>query len=332
LLSQINKGIYVHSSDKTLEEHLNDWLELSAKQRLRETTFKNYKRAVEFRIIPALGKVKLDEIKLGHGQAFVKQLFDDGLSPRYIEYICTLLKNALDQAVDWELIHRNPLKKLEIPRPRRTSNYTTWSLEEANRFLHFAKFENIMYYTLFLVMINTGMRRGEVLGLRWKDLDLENGKINIIQTLVYDENEFKFNEPKTESSKRQIAIDEFVCNEIRKYKKQQNEFKLALGSCYHDMGLVFCREDGRPIYPRQLAIVFDRIIKKAGVPKIRLHDLRHTHATFLLKLGENPKVVSERLGHSRVEMTLDIYSHVLPDMQENAAKKLSEALRNSKIN
>nr|WP_277601333.1 site-specific integrase [Brevibacillus marinus] len=120
-------------------------------------------------------------------------------------------------------------------------------------------------------------------------------------------------------------MDEFVCDELRKYKSKQNEFKLALGSGYHDLGLVFCREDGRPIYSRQLATVFNRIVKAAGVPQIGLHDLRHTHATLLLKLGENPKVVSERLGHSTVQMTLDIYSHVLPDMQKSAAKKFSDA-------
>lgn len=327
LLSQLNKGVYIHSSDKTFGEHLNDWLEMIAKHKVRDTTFKNYKRAVEYRIIPVLGRMKLNEIRIGHGQAFVNQLIDEGLSPRYVEYICTLLKSSLEQAVDWELLPRNPFQKLEIPRARRRSVHNTWSMEEVNRFLNFAKFESVVYYTLFLVMVNTGMRRGEVLGLKWRDLDIEKGKINVVNTLIYDDEGFRFNEPKTNSSKRQIAIDEFACDELRKYKLKQNEFKLSFGPGYEDIGLVFCREDGRPIYPRHLATVFNRIVTAARVPQIRLHDLRHTHATLLLKLGENPKIVSERLGHSSVQMTLDIYSHVLPDMQELAAQKFSDALK-----
>jgi integrase len=239
LLSQLNKGVYVHSSDKTFEEHLNDWLELIAKHKVRDTTFKNYKRAAEYRIIPALGKMKLNEIRIGHGQAFVKQLIDEGLSPRYIEYICTVLKSTLEQAVDWELLPRNPLQKIEIPRPRRRTSHNTWSMEEVKRFLHFAKLENIMYYTLFLVMVNTGMRRGEVLGLRWQEVDMDEGKINVIRSLVYDDEGFRFNDPKTKSAKRQIAIDEFVCDELRKYKSKQNEFKLALGS--GGLSMILCK-------------------------------------------------------------------------------------------
>ncbi|UOF90080.1 site-specific integrase [Fodinisporobacter ferrooxydans] len=206
------------------------------------------------------------------------------------------MKSALDQAVDWELLARNPLQNIEIPRARRRDIHSTWSMEQVNHFLNSAKFESVIYYALFLVMVNTGMRRGEVLGLRWQDVDMNQGKINVVRTLVYDEDGFRFHEPKTSSSKRQISIDEFVCEELRKYKSKQNEFKLAIGSSYEDNGLLFCREDGKPIYPRQLATVFNRIAKAAKVPKIRIHDIRHTHATLLLKLGENPKVVSEYDG------------------------------------
>jgi integrase len=199
-------------------------------------------------------------------------------------------------------------------------------MEEINRFLHFAKFDNPIYYMTLKIAIHTGMRRGEVLGLQWKHVDLKEQKISVTQSLVYDEDGFRFSDLKTASSKRLISIDNDLTNELKKYKAQQNQFKLALGSEYHDRDLVCCREDGRPIYPRTLAIHFDSLIKKASVPKIRLHDLRHTHATILLKLGENPKVVSERLGHSTVTMTLDTYSHVTPDMQKRTADKFGEAL------
>nr|WP_254149764.1 site-specific integrase [Bacillus subtilis] len=137
-----------------------------------------------------------------------------------------------------------------------------------------------MYYTLFLLAIHTGMRKGEFLGLRWQDVNLETGYIYIKQSLVYDEDGFRFTEPKTESSKRGLMVYEKVVKALKKYKKTQNEFKLLFGKSYHDYNLVFCREDGQPIYPRTLAIKFDNIIKKANVPKIRIQDLRHTMQPF----------------------------------------------------
>lgn len=161
------------------------------------------------------------------------------------------------------------------------------------------------------------MRRGELLGLKWKNLDLVEGKISVTETLIYDERGFRFTEPKTSGSKRLISIDPTLCKEFKSYKAKQNEFKLAIGKSYEDHDLVFCRENGQPIYPRTLTTIFERVVKTSQVPKIRFHDLRHTHATLLLKLGINPKIASERLGHSSIKTTLDTYSHVTLDMQES---------------
>lgn len=330
LINQMNKGISVNPKEQSLKGFLTDWLENSAKLKVKDTTFKNYKRAIDSRIIPAIGALKLQELNAVQGQKFIKQLLDEELSARYIEYIYVVLSGALDQAVKWELIIKNPLKQVDIPRARREEK-KTWSMEEVNRFLHFAKFDNPIYYHLFLIAIHTGMRRGEVLGLRWKDVDLQQGKISVVQNLIYDEDGFRFGDLKTTGSSRLISVDPNVCAELKSYKAQQNQFKLALGSGYTDLDLLFCREDGRPIYPRTLSDIFNRIIKKADVPKIRFHDLRHTHATLLLKLGENPKIVSERLGHVSIKTTMDTYSHVTPDMQESAAKKFGEALKKTSM-
>jgi integrase len=274
--------------------------------------------------------MKVKDINHAVIQNYINELIEEDLSPRYIEYLFTVIKSSTEHAVKTDRLIKNPLQHVEVPRPRRKT-HTTWTIEEMNRFLHFAKFDNPIYYMVFKIASHTGMRRGEVLGLRWQDVDLKEQKISVTQSLVYDEDGFRFTDLKTASSKRLISVDDDLTNELKKFKAQQNQFKLALGSEYHDQDLVCCREDGKPIYPRTLAIHFDSVIKKASVPKIRFHDLRHTHATILLKLGENPKVVSERLGHSTVTMTLDTYSHVTPDMQKSTADKFGEALSKTKL-
>lgn len=330
LIAKLTKGMFVESKNKTIEDIVNEWLETS-KIRVKETTFKNYKRAADKRVIPVLGKLPIKELTHAIGQRFINNLMEEGLSNRYIEYVYTILNGTVEHAVKTEQLIKNPLQYVEVPRPRKRV-HTTWTLEECNRFLHFASFDNPIYYMTFKLLIHTGMRRGEVLALTWDNIDLHEQKINVTQNLLYDEEGFRFTTLKTNSSYRQISIDEDLANELKKYKAKQNHFKLALGSEYNDQNLVCSREDGRPIYFRTLSIHLDNLIRKANVPKIRLHDLRHTHATILLKLGENPKIVSERLGHSKVSMTLDVYSHVTPDMQKSTADKFGNALKNTNIN
>jgi integrase len=329
LITELTKGIFVDSKNMTVQELIEEWLE-TVKVKVRDTTFKNYSRAANSRIIPVLGQSKLKELSISHVQKYVNDCIEEGLSSSYIEYIFTVLKSSMEYAIKTERLVKNPLKYVEIPRPRR-AQHITWSIEEINRFLHFAQFDSPIYHIIFKLLIHTGMRRGEVLGLHWKEVDLKNNKISVTTSLVYDEDGFRCTDLKTASSKRLISIDDELVSELKKYKANQNQFKLALGAGYEDQDLVCAREDGRPIYPRTLATKFDSIIKKASVPKIRLHDLRHTHATILLKLGENPKVVSERLGHSTVTMTLDTYSHVTPDMQKSTADKFGNALKKSNL-
>ncbi|MCP3028356.1 site-specific integrase [Halobacillus sp. A5] len=219
------------------------------------------------------------------------------------------------------------MEKVDIPRGRRRKPLT-WSVEEIERFLHFAKYENINYYTVFLTFIYTGLRRGELLGLKWEDIDLENELIEVKRNLIYDKEGFRFGELKNESSYRTVKIDEYVTKELRKHKKKQSEFKLLLGKEYdHNYGLVFCREDGRPIYPRTLTTIFNRLIKKSKVTKIRIHDLRHTHASLMLEAGNSLKDVQDRLGHKSIKTTGDIYAHVTENMKTESAEKFGNYLR-----
>ncbi|MGG3571094.1 site-specific integrase [Bacillus gobiensis] len=323
--NQINKDTYIVDSKMTLKEYLNKWLDLAAKRKVRETTFTNYKRAIDYRVIPVLGHFQLSELKSTHFEQFINSLIQDGLSERYIEYIYTVLYGALEKAVDWELIIKNPLKKVDIPRGRRRKTIT-WSREELNRFLDHAKFSDITYYMAFKLDAYTGLRRGELLGLKWSDVDFSENRINVSRSLIYDKQGFRFGPVKTEKSERSVKVDKKVMEELRSYKAKQSELKMAIRSEYDDQNLIFARKDGQPIYFRTFTTVFNRSIKEANVPKIRVHDIRHTHATLMLEAGASLKDVQERLGHSSIQMTGDIYAHVTPVMQEKSSQAFSDYL------
>jgi integrase len=193
-----------------------------------------------------------------------------------------------------------------------------------------AKKENPNYYIVYLLALYTGLRRGEILALRWKDCDLENKKISVHQTLYYSKQVFHFLEPKTRQSARLVSIPDSVVVELKNHKRWQEHHKQQIGKAYEDYDLIVANEIGRPIHPRSLTGHFNQIIKKANVSKIRFHDTRHTHATILLKLGEHIKIVSERLGHSNSAMTMNVYSHVTRDMQEQAANRFEKAMELAK--
>jgi integrase len=211
--------------------------------------------------------------------------------------------------------------------PKKTQKeIQTWSIEEVNQFLHYTREEPL--HIGYILAIYTGMRKGEILGLRWKDCDFEQGKIHVWQNLVYTKEKGLFiQETKTKSSKRVITISEDVVTALQKHKRLQAKDKLLLGPAYQDTDLIVCTKKGTRMSPRNFLRHFHNWTKKRGLPKIRIHDLRHSHATIMLQLGEHPKVVSERLGHGQTSVTMDIYSHVIPTLQEQAAKNFSMALQ-----
>lgn len=329
LIAQLTKGEYLEPSKKTLEEAMITWLETILKPSLRVSTLENYSKAIHKRIIPALGRYKLKDIQTEHIQTFYLSLMDEGLSAEYIRYIHSITKSFFKHQVRIQNIPKNIVEYAVPPRIKRKEQ-KTWSIEEAVRFLKTASTNNKTYYIIYLLALYTGLRRGEILALRWKDCDLNQGKISVCQTLYYAQGGFQFLEPKTSRSNRLISIPETVSAELINHRQLQEKQKQELGIAYEDYDLIVANEIGRPIHPRTLTGHFRQMIQKAGVPKIRFHDQRHTHATILLKIGEHIKIVSERLGHSNSAMTMNVYSHVTPDMQTKAAKKFEQAMQQLK--
>ncbi|WP_434075967.1 site-specific integrase [Moorella naiadis (nom. illeg.)] len=241
-----------------------------------------------------------------------------------MRYIHVVLHEALSQARESGLILQNPVEAAKPPRhPKK--KVQPLNPEQVKRLLETAKGDTL--YPAFLLALGTGLRRGEILGLRWQDLDLQKGTLQVRQSLIRTREGFKFEEPKTEKSRRQIPLPPSVVAALKRHKAWVNQNKLIFGSDYEDHDLVFPVENGRPRDPKGFADHFNRLLDKAGLPHIRLHDLRHTHATLLLLEGVHPKVVQERLGHSTVSITLDIYSHILPGLQEKAAERIDGLLR-----
>jgi integrase len=222
------------------------------------------------------------------------------------------------------------MENVDAPKIERTKTLQTWTLEEAHTFLKYTEtVENDYRHIAYVLAIFTGMRKGEILGLRWSDVDWDRKTLQVVQTVYKTLNEApSIQTPKTAGSVRSISVPDNVLDELKTHRKKQNALRLKFGSAYHNNDLICPRPDGKPMDPRGMNEHFEEMCKKSGMQKIRFHDLRHTHATIMLKLGEHPKVVSERLGHKDVHITLNTYSHVLPNMQEDAAKRLFEAYKN----
>lgn len=239
-----------------------------------------------------------------------------------MRYLHAIVRRALADAVEWGLITRNPAAKARPPKAARNREaMRTWTAPQLRAFLEGRADDRL--YPLWLVLASTGMRRGEALGLAWDAVDLDASRLAVRRALVNVAYKLEFSEPKTEKSRRSVALDPGTVDALRAHRKAQAEERLALGPAWHDHGLVFTREDGQPVHPDRASKLFDQHVNTAGLPRIRLHDLRHTHATLALQAGIHAKVVSERLGHSTIAMTLDTYSHAIPAMQEDAAAKVA---------
>ena len=318
-ISKIEKGEYFEAEKISLKEFLDHWLETYAKVNVAPKTFIRYKEFCNT-INNYIGHNKLNQIKPAHIQKFYSVLIDEGrLSNSTILKIHRMLHLALKHAVMWQMIINNPTEAVTAPRVKKTE-MSVWDSDTANKFLNDIKETPI--YIPTLLALTTGMRQGEICALKWDNINFSNGTISVVNSLQRLNGKLVIKPPKTDKSIRNISLMDFTIKELKEHRKKQLEYKLLFGENYQDENFVCAWEDGRPMDPHYVSSKFAKLVKQLNYPKIRFHDLRHTHATMLLQQGVNPKIVQERLGHSQVTVTLDIYSHVLPNMQKEAVQKL----------
>ena len=254
----------------------------------------------------------------------------EGPLPRSVRYIHTILRKALADAVRWNKLARNPADSADPPRAkaaRATRPIQTWSANELRAFLNHVEDDRL--YPLWLLAATTGMRRGEILGLLWEDIDLDNSRVTVQRRLGSVAYRLTWSEPKTDKSRRQIALDPTTTEALRRHREDMNLERQLVGSIRPDLDVVFRREGAEPIHPERISKLFEQNVEDTGLKRIRFHDLRHTHATLALQAGVHPKVVSERLGHSDIALTLNVYSHAIPALQETAASLVASLVLDS---
>lgn len=331
LLHEFNTGGYVEPTRMNVGDYLERWLSDYAQSNVSPKTHERYSELVRLHITPNLGHFPLAKLPPLEIQAFYSQALKTGrrngkggLSPQTVIHLHRVLKEALSHAVKWQLIARNPADAVQPPKPVRREMRALSEIETAG-LLNTAT--NSRLYSPIFVAVTTGLRRGELLALRWKHVDLERGVLSVHQSLEQTRDGLNFKQPKTAKGRRTVDLPEITMEELRRHRNRQRQSRLELGPAYSDQGLVFPGPDGAPWPPDGLTRAFAALMRRAGNRGLRFHDLRHTHATQLLREGIHPKIVSERLGHATVSITLDLYSHVLPGMQKAAAERVDASLR-----
>lgn len=324
-LRERDLGSFVEPAALSVKDFLNDWLENIVRSRVREATFDGYKGIVEYYLLPAIGSERLCDLRPEHIQRFYGSLQRKGLSSRTVRYAHSVLSSALNHAEMQGMIFHNPCKKCQLPKKHQTE-MKYFTPDQVRQFLGAANDSKL--FALFALAIETGMRPGEYLALQWKDIDFDNMSLAVRRTVkVKKGGGFYFSTPKTAKSNRPLTISAELLEALKVHRKEQLESKMQIRDVYRENGLVFPNEIGDPLLIGNLRKrYFDKIVEKAGLPKIRLYDLRHTSATMLLSEGEHPKVVAERLGHASTNLTLDTYSHVLPNMQKQATSKMAKLM------
>jgi integrase len=315
ILGRLDAGTYVAPAKLTLRAFVEDeWLP-AVRGTLRPSTHSSYAGNLRRHVIPELGGVQLQRLTPAALNKLYAKL-GEKLAPRTVRYIHTILARALGDAVKWDRVARNPAANASPPKPSavKAPPMRTWTADALRAFLEHVADDRLA--AAWRLAATTGMRRGELLGLRREDIDLEAGRCSIVGTIIGAR---QASSPKTDAGRRSVAIDADTVAALRAHLGRQLDEQLALGPAYEDHGLVFCREDGSPIWPRSFSRSFVGHVKDARLPTIPLKNLRHTHATLALQAGVHPKVVQERLGHANIGITLDTYSHAIPAMQEDAA-------------
>lgn len=313
--SRFNKNLPVIVNAPTMEAFLTDWL-AGVKERVRPATYRSYEQIIRNHITPSLGKTRVDRLTPQQVYAFLTQKHLQGLSA---EHLHRVLRAALNNAVRFDLAARNVASLVTAPRKQK-KEMGYLNNADANTFLETAKGHRLE--ALFTVGIACGLRLGEVIGLKWKDIDLDAGVLKVEGQLQRVEGKLTIVSPKTAKARRTLTLPAFVIQSLRAHRAQQAQERLYNADRWQDNGFVFCSSHGTPLDGRNVARLKDSLLKRAGLPRIRFHDLRHTSATLLLQADVPARVVMEFLGHSQIGLTMNTYSHVMPEMLQEAATKM----------
>jgi integrase len=329
-IAAVQAGAFVEPSRRTVRSFLLDeWLPAVQVANLRPGTWENYRIHVQAHIVPALGTIGLQRLSPAQLNAFYRYLLTEagkdgqGLAPKTVRNVHNILHRALKDAVRWGYLVRNVAEAADPPKGK-SAEMRVWSPDQLRAFLAHVREDQL--YAFWLLIATTGMRRGELAGLRWADVDLETGRLSVRQPRVVVANQPQASEPKTARGRRSLALDPVTVSALRRHRARQLEHKLAVGARYQDSGLVFTWLDGSPIHPLRFSRWFEQHARRAGLPKIRLHDLRHSYVSAALAAGVPAKVISERLGHATIAVTMDIYSHVLPGLDREAADTVARLI------
>jgi integrase len=327
--TEVESGEYISPEKLTVETFLTDWESKYAVKELAETTITNYLSHIKNHILPVIGHMKLDQIKPMHLINLLdgmKRVDDSGeaLSERTKQDTYLALRNIFERAVEWKIIKENPVKSVKKPRALEDREVNVYDEAEVES-LFLAAEDEPLHWRMFLTLaLAAGLRRSENLGLEWSNVDLEKGTIDIKQVIVKGRNGPVIKQPKSKNSKRIISLPSSVVKELEAFELHWKKEKLKMGDGWIEENhkWVFCNEDGTHYYPDTPTTWWKRFTQRSGVRYITLHDLRHTSATLLINQGVHAKIISERLGHSDIRITMNTYGHVLRKADQEAANKL----------
>lgn len=318
-----DNGIASVPAKESLAHFLERWLEDVAKPSVRPSTFDSYYDLLRIHLIPELGRHRLAQLTPQHVQEMMGRKLAAGLSPRRVQYMRAVLRRALNQALRWGLVARNVATLVDAPRviyPK----VRPLTPQEARALLDAANGDRLE--ALYSVALAVGLRQGEALGLRWRDVDLDTGILRVSFALQRIDGQFQFVEPKTEASRRTIRLPQVAVAALRAHRVRQLEEQLKAGPKWQDRGLVFTTSVGAPLDGSSVTHRFQAMLERSGLPHMRFHDLRHACASLLLAQGVPMRMIMEILGHSQISLTMNLYSHVLPSMSEDAAGRMDAVL------
>ncbi len=322
MIVDMERGIAVRKSPKKVSEWLNEWLELYLPN-IEETTRIGYKTKINNYLIPALGDIYLQSLRTEHVQKLINDMMARDLSPKNIRDTYNNINAAMKKAVVLRMIPFNPCEGVALPKLKRYKA-KVYDLEMIHKLLSVA--ENTDMYLPILLCVTAGLRRGELLALRWDNIDFANSILQVRSNMVRGEKDFIIKAPKTESGIRDIHLGQEVMEVLKKERSKYVSDMFSKETNFQNLNFVIRQKDGSPIRPDSMSQKWRRFLEDNRLPSIRFHDLRHSNATALIQAGVNPRVVQQRLGHSDVNITLNTYTHVLPDMDVEAAAKLDSII------